>query len=69
VPTVGVIVTECVFVFGPPHPAALAVTVVEPLQPGAYVTSPVVALIVFPPARLAASKLYVMDVAYDDVAV
>ena len=33
VPTVGVIVTVWVAVFGPPQPAALAVITVVPLQP------------------------------------
>ena len=33
--TVGVMVTTCVVVTGPLHPAALAVMVVDPLQPAA----------------------------------
>ena len=35
VPTVGVVVTECVAVLGPVQPAALAVRVEGPLQPAA----------------------------------
>jgi hypothetical protein len=50
-------VTTCVVVAGPLHPAALAVIVVVPLQVGTYVTDPVAATIVFPPAKLVASKL------------
>ncbi len=55
--TVGVIVTTWVVVAGPLHPAALAVIVVVPLQPATYVTSPVAAFILLPPAMLAASIL------------
>jgi len=55
--TVGVMVTTCVVVAGPLHPAALAVIVVVPLQVPAYVTAPVAPTIVFPPAKLAASRL------------
>jgi hypothetical protein len=47
----------CVAVLGPLQPAALAVTIEVPLNPAAYVTSPVEELIVFPPAILAAFKL------------
>ena len=56
VPTVGVTVTVCVAVFGPLHPAALAVIIVVPLHPAEYVTAPVVVLIVLPPVTLAASN-------------
>jgi hypothetical protein len=69
IPTVGVIVTVWVAVRGPPQPAALAVTTVDPDQPAAYVTSPVVALIVLPPAILGASRLYVIPVVLVAVAV
>ena len=55
--TVGVIVTICVVVAGPLHPAALAVIVVVPLHVPAYVTSPVTPSILLPPAKLAASRL------------
>ena len=47
---------------GPLHPAALAVMVVVPLQPPAYVTAPVPATIALPPVILAASREYVMPV-------
>ena len=60
--TVGVTVTTWVVKAGPLQPAALAVTVVVPLHVPEYVTSPVPALIVLPPAKLAASKLYVIPV-------
>ena len=69
VPTDGVTVIVCVAVLGPPQPAALAVTVVVPDQPATYVTSPVDELIVLPPAKLAASKLYVIPVALVALAV
>ena len=56
--TVGVIVTTWVVVTGPLHPAALAVIVVVPLQPAAYVTAPVDELILLPEnAAVVASKL------------
>ncbi len=55
--TVGVIVTTWVVVAGPLHPAALAVMVVVPLHPATYVTSPVAAFMLLPPAMLAASIL------------
>jgi hypothetical protein len=55
--TAGVTVTVCVAVTGPPHPAALAVIVVVPLHEDANVTSPVEEFIVFPPAKLEASRL------------
>ena len=55
--TVGVIVTTCVVVAGPLHPAALAVIVVVPLQPATYVNAPVAPIIVLPPVILAASRL------------
>ena len=49
-------------VAGPLQPAALAVIVVVPLHGAAKLTAPVDALIVFPPAMLAASREYVMPV-------
>jgi hypothetical protein len=52
-----VIVTTCVAVLGPLHPAALAIIVVVPVHVAAYVTAPVVVLIVLPPDTLAASRL------------
>jgi hypothetical protein len=56
--TVGVVVTTIVVVLGPLHPAALAVMVVVPVQPAAYVAAPVVGLILFPVnAAVVASKL------------
>ena len=45
-------------VAGPLHPAAVAVIFVVPLQPAAKVATPVALFIVFPPARLVASRLY-----------
>jgi len=57
--TDGVMVITCVAVFGPPQPSALAVTVVVAIQPATYVTAPLEAFIVLPPARLAASALAV----------
>jgi hypothetical protein len=51
------VVTVCVAVVGPLQPAAEAVTIEVPLQPAAYVTAPVPATIVFPPARLSASSV------------
>ena len=62
VPTVGVIVTVCVAVAGPLQPAALAVMMLVPLQPAAYVTVPVAVVMVFPPASEAASSEYVIPV-------
>ena len=56
VPTVGVIVTVCVAVAGPLQPAALAVMMLVPLHPAAYVTVPVAVVMVFPPASEAASS-------------
>ena len=54
----GFTVITCVVVTGPLHPAALAVIVVVPDHPAAYVTSPVVALILLPAkAAVVASKL------------
>ena len=52
----------CVVRAGPLHPAALAVMIEVPLQDAEYVTAPVDALIVFPPAMLAASREYVIPV-------
>ena len=57
VPTVAVVVTICVAVFGPLQPAALAVMVDVPVHPAAKVTSPVDELIEFPPAKVVASKV------------
>ena len=54
--TIGVIVTVCEVNLGPLQPAALAVMVEVPLHPAAYVTIPVVLLIVLPPVILAAFK-------------
>ena len=48
VPTVAIVVTVCVAVCGPLHPAALAVIVLVPLQPEAQVTVPVDELIELP---------------------
>jgi hypothetical protein len=61
-PTEAVVVTVCVLVLGPLQPSALAVTIDTPDHEGSKVTSPVAALIVLPPARLAASRLYVIPV-------
>ena len=58
----GVIVTVWLVVAGPLHPAALAVITEVPLHVAEYVTAPVDALIVFPPAMLAASREYVIPV-------
>ena len=57
VPTVGVTVTTWDTFVGPPQPVAIAVMVVVPPQPAAQVTAPVTALMVFPAAKLAASRL------------
>lgn len=54
--TKGVIVTVCEVNLRPLQPAALAVMVEVPLHPAAYVTIPVVLLIVLPPVILAAFK-------------
>ena len=62
VPTDDVIVTVCVEVLGPLHPVAVAVIVDVPLQPASYVTAPVVALLYYSPAKLVASRLYVIPV-------
>ena len=69
VTTDGVIVTVCIEVCGPLQPAAVAVIVVVPLHPAVYVTAPFDELIVIPPAILAASRLYVMPVVAEAVAV
>ena len=63
-------VTVCVPV-EPEHTVevALAVIVVVPVQVAIKVTSPVAALIVFPAARLVASKEYAISVAPKAVAV
>ena len=50
----------CVVWAGPLHPAALAVMTEVPLQDAEYATVPVDELIVLPPAKLAASREYVM---------
>jgi hypothetical protein len=51
-------VTTCVVIAGPLHPAALAVIVVVPLHPAAQVTTPVVAKILLPGnAAVVASRL------------
>jgi hypothetical protein len=55
-PTVGVIVTVCEADFGPLQPVAVAVMVLVPDQPAAYVTCPVDELIVLPAPRLVASS-------------
>src|SRR5207253_1785890 len=68
VPTDAVMVTVCVAVFGPLHPAALAVIVDVPLHVPAYVTSPVEELIVLPADKLDASSEYVMPVVFVAVA-
>ena len=49
--------TECMAVEGAPQPVAVAVIWLVPVQPDAKTTRPVLELIVFPPARLAASRL------------
>ena len=67
-PTVAVTITVKEAVAGPLHPAALAVIMVVPLQPAAYVTSPVPALMVLPPVILAAFKEYVMPMVFPAVA-
>jgi hypothetical protein len=63
----GVVVTVCVDVCGPLHPVAVTVITDVPDHPATYVIVPIAALIVLPPARLAASRLYVILV--DAVAV
>ena len=67
--TVGVTVTTSVVTAGPLQPAAEAVMVVVPLHEAAYVTAPVVALIVFPPVKLPASKEYVIPVEFEAVVI
>ena len=57
VPTVGVMVTVCVAVTGPLQPAALAVIIVNPVHPAAYVTTPVEELMELPPVMAAAFRL------------
>jgi hypothetical protein len=57
VPTDAVVVTVCVAVLGPLHPAALAVIVEDPVHPATKVTLPVDELIVLPPVMLALSRL------------
>jgi hypothetical protein len=64
VPTVGVIVTVCVAVLGPLQPAADAVIVEVPDQVVTYVTCPVDEFMVLPPAKLVASKEYVIPVLF-----
>ena len=52
-----VTVAVCVAVFGPLHPAAVAVIVEVPLHEPTYVTDPVDALMVFPALTLVASNV------------
>jgi hypothetical protein len=54
---VGVIVTVCVAIIGPLQPIALAVIMLVPLHPAAYVTAPVDEMILLPPVNEAASRL------------
>ena len=68
VPTEAVMVTVCVAVLGPLHPAAVAVIMEVPLHPASYETSPVKELIVFPALKLVASNVYVIPVAFDALA-
>jgi hypothetical protein len=62
VPTVCVIVTVCVETAGPLQPVAVAVIIDVPNHAAVYTTAPEVALIVFPAAKLASSKVYVIPV-------
>ena len=55
-------VTVCVAVLEPLQPVAVAVITVVPIHAASYVTAPVEPSIVLLPARLAASKLYIMPV-------
>jgi hypothetical protein len=57
VPTVEVVVIVCIAVFGPLQPEALAVIILVPLHPAAYVTAPVDETILFPPVIETASRL------------
>ena len=56
---VGLTVMVCIAVEGAPHPVAVAVTWIVPVNVGAKVTCPVTALILLPAAWLAASRLNV----------
>jgi hypothetical protein len=56
-PTGGLIVTVCIAVFGPLQPKALAVIMLVPLHPAAYVTAPVDETILLPPVIEPASRL------------
>jgi hypothetical protein len=69
VPADAVVVTVCVAEVGPLQPVAVAVTIEAPDHPAAKLTSPVEALILFPPAILAASRSYVIPVALVAIAV
>ena len=62
--TTGFTVTVCMAITGPLQPEAVAVTTKEPDQFAAKVTSPVDALIVFPPEVPAAFNVYTMAVAF-----
>ena len=62
------VATTWVDVVGVPQPVAVAVMVVVPDHPAAKVTIPVAALMVFPPFRLAASRVYVNPVLFVAVA-
>jgi hypothetical protein len=55
-------VTVCVDDLGPLHPDAVAVITDVPDQAASHVTSPVEELMVLPPDRLAASRLYTIPV-------
>ena len=66
--TEGVVVTVCVAVLGPPQPVAVAVIIEVPVQPTTKVTAPLVVLIVLPPVKLAASRLYEIPVEFVEVA-
>ena len=57
VPTLAVVVTVCVAVFGPLQPVAVAVIVEVPLQVAVKLTSPVAVFMVFPANILVASSM------------
>src|SRR4030095_1489847 len=68
VPTGETTVTVCVALLGPLQPDAVAGITELPTHKAANVTSPVAGLMLFPPSKLKASRLYVMSVEFDAVA-
>ena len=66
---VGLTVMVCIAVEGAPHPVAVAVTCIVPVNEGAKVTCPVTAFILLPASWLAASRLNVKVKALVTVAI